>query len=333
MVTYDSIAADSAVNEQMYLWNNDKDDFILADGKQGLQPFRYYLQYIEKSNGEVEKHESTDWGRTQTEAADSTSQQAARRLVARRAPLSTLTAEGWQPIILDPRESQEVTAEMLEDYDILCLWDLYDQKADNNQCAVSVIYVPVTAGFNLPYFAPLLVRAKHADAKPLVTEQMAREIDALLTVYEEGVEQDEIAEALEKYHYWGSTFNGRYDVWPCTLPENDSELNEYGALAFANKGDGNYFSRVPASDSYTMQPMSYCFTAYDAKTFENLPLANDRIEIVVMDIPAEILGVETIDTRNMRDRRMSGNTYNLNGQKVSDSYRGIVIKNGRKIRR
>lgn len=333
MVTYDSIAADSAVNEQMYLWNNDKDDFILADGKQGLQPFRYYLQYIEKSNGEVEKHESTDWGRTQTEAADSTSQQAAKRLVARRAPLSTLTAEGWQAIILDPRESQEVTAEMLEDYDILCLWDLYDQKADNNQCAVSVIYVPVPAGFNLPYFAPLLVRAKHADAKPLVTEQMAREIDALLTVYEEGVEQDEIAEALEKYHYWGSTFNGRYDVWPCTLPENDSELNEYGALAFANKGDGNYFSRVPASDSYTMQPMSYCFTAYDAKTFENLPLANDRIEIVVMELPKEVLGVETIDTRNMRDSRMSGNTYNLNGQKVSDSYRGIVIKNGRKIRR
>ena len=333
IVTYDSIAADSAVNEQMYLWNNDKDDFILADGKQGLQPFRYYLQYIEKSNGEVEKHESTDWGRTQTEAADSTSQQAAKRLVARRAPLSTLTAEGWQPIILDPRESQEVTAEMLEDYDILCLWDLYDQKADNNQYAVSVIYVPVPAGFNLPYFAPLLVRAKHADAKPLVTEQMAREIDALLTVYEEGVEQDEIAEALEKYHYWGSTFNGRYDVWPCTLPENDSELNEYGALAFANKGDGNYFSRVPASDSYTMQPMSYCFTAYDARTFENLPLANDRIEIVVMDLPEEVLGIETIDTRNMRDRRMSGNTYNLNGQKVSDSYRGIVIKNGRKIRR
>jgi hypothetical protein len=52
-----------------------------------------------------------------------------------------------------------------------------------------------------------------------------------------------------------------------------------------------------------------------------------------MDLPEEVLGVETIDTRNMRDSRMSGNTYNLNGQKVSDSYRGIVIKNGRKIRR
>jgi hypothetical protein len=333
IVTYDSISADRTVKELMYLWNNDKEDFVLSDSTQGLQPFRYYLQYTNKCTGNIVKYEDTDWGRSQATAADSTSQANAKRLVVRRAPLSTLTAEGWQAIILDPRESQEVTAEMLEDYDILCLWDLYDQKADNNQCAVSVIYVPVTAGFNLPYFAPLLVRAKHADAKPLVTEQMAREIDALLTVYEEGVEQDEIAEALEKYHYWGSTFNGRYDVWPCTLPENDSELNEYGALAFANKGDGNYFSRVPASDSYTMQPMSYCFTAYDAKTFENLPLANDRIEIVVMELPKEVLGVETIDTRNMRDSRMSGNTYNLNGQKVSDSYRGIVIKNGRKIRR
>jgi hypothetical protein len=78
--------------------------------------------------------------------------------------------------------------------------------------------------------------------------------------------------------------------------------------------------------------MSYCFTAYDGRSFDNLPLANDRIEIVVMDLE-EGTGIETIDTRNMQDRRMSGNTYNLNGQNVSDSYRGIVIKNGRKIRR
>ena len=41
IVTYDSISADRTVKELMYLWNNAKDDFILADGKQGLQPFRY----------------------------------------------------------------------------------------------------------------------------------------------------------------------------------------------------------------------------------------------------------------------------------------------------
>ena len=222
---------------------------------------------------------------------------------------------------------------MLEDYDILCLWDLYDQKADNNQCAVSVIYVPVPGDIELPYLVPLLVCAKHADAKPLVTEQTARDIDALWAEAVEQVGEEEMESMFDEFHYWCSTFGGRYDVWPFSMPEKDSVLNEYGALAFANKGDGNYFSRVPASDSYTMQPMSYCFTAYDARTFENLPLANDRIEIVVMELPKEVLGVETIDTHNMQDSRMSGNTYNLNGQKVSDSYRGIVIKNGRKIRR
>ena len=298
-----------------------------------MQPFRYYLQYTTKGTGNIVKYEDTDWGRSQATAADSTSQANAKRLVVRRAPLSTLTAEGWQAIVLNPRRSQEVTAEMLEDYDILCLWDLYDQKADNNQCAVSVIYVPVPGDIELPYLVPLLVRAKHADAKPLVTEQTARDIDALWAEAVEQVGEEEMESMFDEFHYWCSTFGGRYDVWPFSMPEKDSVLNEYGALAFANKGDGNYFSRVPASDSYTMQPMSYCFTAYDARTFENLPLANDRIEIVVMELPKEVLGVETIDTHNMQDSRMSGNTYNLNGQKVSDSYRGIVIKNGRKIRR
>lgn len=333
IVTYDSISADRTVKELMYLFDNDKEDFVLSDSTQGLQPFRYYLQYTNKGTGNIVKYEDTDWGRSQAEAADSTSQANAKRLVARRAPLSTLTAEGWQAIVLNPHSSQKVTAEMLEDYDIMCLWDLYDQKAANNQYAVSVIYVPVPADFELPLLAPLLVRAKHADAKPLVTEQTARDVDAMLAEAIAQVGEEEVGSLFEEFHYWCSTFNGRYDIWPFSMPEKDSELNEYGALAFANKGDGNYFSRVPASDSYTTQPMSYCFTAYDARTFENLPLANDCIEIVVMDIPAEILGVETIDTRNMQDRRMSGNTYNLNGQKVSDSYRGIVIKNGRKIRR
>lgn len=333
IVAYDSISADRTVKELMYLWNNDKEDFVLSDSTQGLQPFRYYLQYTNKGTGNIVKYEDTDWGRSQATAADSTSQANAKRLVVRRAPLSTLTAEGWQAIVLNPHSSQKVTAEMLEDYDILCLWDLYDQKAANNQYAVSVIYVPVPADFELPLLAPLLVRAKHADAKPLVTEQTARDVDAMLAEAIAQVGEEEVGSLFEEFHYWCSTFNGRYDIWPFSMPEKDSELNEYGALAFANKGDGNYFSRVPASDSYTTQPMSYCFTAYDARTFENLPLANDRIEIVVMDLPKEVLGIETIDTRNMRDSRMSGNTYNLNGQKVSDSYRGIVIKNGRKIRR
>jgi hypothetical protein len=220
---------------------------------------------------------------------------------------------------------------MLEDYDILGLWDLYDQKAGNNQYAVSVIYVPVPAGFELPYAAPLLVRAKHADAKPLVTEQMAREIDALLTEMAEQNSEEEVEAVFNELHYWCATFNGRYDIWQFVLPEKDDLLNEYGALAFAENASDKYFYRVPASDASTMTPMSYCFTAYDARTFENLPLANDRIEIVVMDIPAEVLGIEDVRGKMDDVKGKRNAVYNLKGQKVSDSYRGIVIKNGRKV--
>lgn len=329
--TYDSISGDRTVKELMYIWDNAKDDFVLGDGETGLQPFRYYLQYIEKSTGKIEKFEDTDWGHSQAEAADSTSQANAKRLVARRAPLSTLTAEGWQPIFLDLFGSQEVTAEMLEDYDILGLWDLYDQKAANNQYAVSIIYVPVPADFELPYAAPLLVRAKHAGAKPLVTEQMARELNALLAEMAEQNSEEEVEAVFNELHYWCSTFNGRYDVWQMLMPEKDSLLNEYGALAFAENASDKFFYRVPTSDNATMTPMSYCFTAYDARTFENLPLANDRIEIVVMDLPAEVLGIENVQRSTFNVQRAA--SYNLNGQKVSDSYRGIVIQNGRKIRR
>ena len=80
-----------------------------------------------------------------------------------------------------------------------------------------------------------------------------------------------------------------------------------------------------ATGGVSMQPMSYCFTAYDATTFENLPLTNDRIGIIVYDRSQdEPTGVE--DVRGKTD-----GVYNLQGQKVDDSYRGIIIKNGRKI--
>ena len=328
IATYDSISADKTVKDMMYLWNNDKNDFVLSDSTKGVGPFRYYLQYVEKSTGKIEKYEDTDWARKQSNSGGS--QQAPQRRAELRAPLSTLTAEGWQPIFLDLFGSQEVTAEMLEDYDILGLWDLYDQKADNDQYAVSAIYVPVTAGIELPYGAPLLVRAKHADAKPLVTEQRAREIDALLTeiVEQTGEEEESVFDDL---HYWCSTFAGRYDVWQMVMPESDRLLNEYGALVF-DENNQNFYRLAP-SDGFIMHPMSYCFTAYDAHTFENLPLANDRIEIVVYDYSeqSDPTGIE--DVRGKRDdvRGKTDDAYNLSGQKVGNNYRGIIIKNGKKV--
>ena len=197
--------------------------------------------------------------------------------------------------------------------------------------AVTVVYVPVEAGMTMPLAAPLLVRAKQADAAPLVTEEMGREMESALKWIGEQ-DEDELQEIYGEMHYWCSTFNGRYDVWQFPMPENDSVLNEYGAFIFADKGDDQYFYRVLASDGYSMKPMSYCFTAYDARTFENLPLANDRIEIVVLDLLSDDpTGIETVYTNTAQDGNRQGEQYNLQGQKVGDGYRGIIINNGRKV--
>ena len=179
----------------------------------------------------------------------------------------------------------------------------------------------------MPLAAPLLVRAKQADAAPLVTEEMGREMESALKWIGEQ-DEDELQEIYGEMNYWCSTFNGRYDVWQFPMPENDSVLNEYGAFVFADKGDDQYFYRVLASDGYSMKPMSYCFTAYDARTFENLPLANDRIEIVVMALPEDATGIKEVRDKKADGR---GHTYNLQGQKVGDSYRGIIIWNGHKV--
>ena len=66
MVTYDSLAADSTIRQKkMYVWNTEKADFVLGDSTMRLQPFRYYLQYIDKGTGNFEEYEQTDWARRQ----------------------------------------------------------------------------------------------------------------------------------------------------------------------------------------------------------------------------------------------------------------------------
>ena len=351
VATYDNIAADKAKENLMYIWDNDKGDFVLGDGTTGVQPFRYYLQYVDKATSNLEEYEQTDWARRESRETISHQPSAISHQGARRAPLTTMAAEGWQPIILDPRGSQEITAKMLDDYEILGLYDLYDveDETDESRMAVTVIYEPIARSMTLPYAVPLLVRAKRADVEPLVTEQMGREVDALLTAATAEMTEDEAMEAFEGIHYWCSSFTGRYDVWQFAMPEKDALLSEYGALVFGDTGDEQFsdqgsecgvafFYRVAASDGYTMRPMSYCFTAYDARTFENLPLANDRIQIVVLD-PEELqTGVQDVRSEKADEfatphsaLQRRSDSYNLQGQKVSDHYRGLVIKNGRKV--
>ena len=329
MVTYDSIAADRAVKELMYVWSDSAAGFILSDGAQGIMPFRYYLQYTNK-DGDLLSYERTEWALKQQGDNEANARALASRRTAQRAPLSAMTAQGWQALFLDPRSSQVFTDKMCEDYDILALYDLYDTEdtttPESANMAVKVVYVPVEAGMKLYPTYPLLVRAKQADAEPLVTEQAVAELDSLLT---ELTKDEEISTALDELHCWYATFNGRYDIWPMVLPENDNLLNAHGALTFADSGTDQYFYRVPASDGYTMKPMSYCFTAYDARTYKKLPLKGDRIEIVVLDPSATDTGIDNVQRSTVNVQRSS--TYNLQGQKVGDSYRGIVIQNGRKV--
>ena len=336
MVTYDTIPADRTVKELMYVWRDSVGDFVLGDGQTALQPFRYYLQYVDKATGHLEQYEQTDWARQEArrKSSGSTQQPIARRKEARRASLAEMTAQGWQAVFPHEKE-MEITENLLDKYEILTLYDLYDQKATaadgQNRMAVTVVYVPVEAGTTLPLAAPLLVRAKDADTEPLVTEEMGRELDTALKWIGEQ-DEDELQEIYGEMHYWCSTFNGRYDIWQFPIPESDNVMNELGALVFADKGDDQYFYRLPASDGYSMKPMSYCFTAYDARTFENLPLANDRIEIVVLDILSDDpTGIETVYANTAQDGNRQGEQYNLQGQKVGDGYRGIIINNGRKV--
>ncbi|MBQ9204744.1 MAG: hypothetical protein IJ155_10965, partial [Prevotella sp.] len=225
---------------------------------------------------------------------------------------------------------------MLKDYDILYLSDIYEQKDMDDRYDVSLIYEPAEEGETLPYAVPLLVRAKREGAEPLVTAEMGADLIAVMREALEELDEDEREAATESlfedYHYWCSTFAGRYDVWQMLLPENDNLLNEYGALVFANNVAPRNFYRVGAGNGFTMQPMSYCFTAYDNKTFENLPLSNDRILIVAYGYtePSDVTGISLSPNPSSKGEG-SGDSYNLQGQKVDDSYRGLIIRNGRKI--
>lgn len=338
VVTYNTIGRDRLKKEMAYVWDSSKGDFVLSTGDKSLQPFRYYLQFTDM-RGNPEQYERTDWARHQkkrNEASQGGAQQAPRR-----ASLSELQAEGWKPIYLSTNKEQVITQEMLDDYEMLALYDVYDAEASDaeneGRYAVTVFYEPLEVGTTLEPALPLLVRAKHADAEPLVTEEMGRLIDSVLREIDEAVEAGDI-DRIENYeevlgpHYGCATFTGRYDIWQMPMPEDDNILNELGALTFADGGDKQYFHRVAASDGYSMQPMSYCFTAYDPRTYENLPLVNDRIEVVLPAGTGEGTGIETVQDSRFKVQDSEA-TYNLNGQRVNSSYRGIVIQNGRKVLR
>ena len=334
MVTYGNIPADSTAKAMMYVWNNGEKDFKLSDGTQGIIPFRYYLQYVDKATGNLEEYEQTDWARKEQKYKDATQRPVTRAAATRRAALSEMAVQGWQPIFLIGNPLT-VTAETLEDYDILLLSDLYDQEAASGtgeqQFDVALVYEPAEEGTEIDPGIPLLVKARSTDAEPLVTDEMVNELEKALTELTESENEEDFYALLDVLHYSYSTFKGEYDLWLMPLPESDRVLNEFGAFTFADKGYDQFFWRVPDSDATSMTPMSYCFTAYDVRTYENLPVSNDRIEIVVYDTSNTGTGIKEVEDVSAKRADAGSDAYNLQGQKVSDAYRGIVIKNGRKV--
>ena len=56
-----------------------------------------------------------------------------------------------------------------------------------------------------------------------------------------------------------------------------------------------------------------------------------KVREIRMNLGDDVTGVTLIDNGQLTIDNYSGATYNLSGQKVSDDYKGIVIKNGKKI--
>lgn len=331
--TYENIPATTAQDVLLYAWDADLQDMTLSGDvstPDPIQPFRFYAQFYNNEYQNFVKYGQTTWSKQQSYSASRT---APMRLAA-------AVADGWQPVFLDPRQPQSITARMLDNYEVACLIDVtgevVNKDADIPLNAVSLVYQIVDSRMELPTALPLLVRAKRSDAVPLVDEKTGAELDsiyeqALLSMYDEDYENIEAEELVSKVpHYWCASFDNRLDIWPLTSPEKYADLAEWDCMIF----DDNYFEQsfcyVDADDSRTTAPMSYCITVLDANTFEPLPLMGNRVFVEFIQPAGESSGInEAADTAQKSKKR--GGIFNLSGQRVDASYKGIVLQNGKKI--
>ena len=308
--TYDNIPAKEAANNLIYRWNGTKQEFELADGGD-IPPFRFYLQFYNKTNKEFVKYTQTEWGKK--EAAES-GNRAAKASAPRRA--ANVMADGWQPVFLDPRQPQSITASMLDYYEVACLTDVnadvFDEEADEPLAVVSLVYQQVDSHTDIPAALPLLVRAKRSDAKPLADAQTGDELDDADT---------------DLPHYWCAAYGNRLDIWALPSSERYADLSEYNAMMFEDNYFDQSFLYADATDNRATAPMSYCITVLNEDTYERLPLIGDRVYVEFLPAASETTGIETVKSEKIKDKSY----YNLSGQRVDASYKGIVIQNGRKV--
>lgn len=304
-VTYDGVPAATAKDNLMHdTWDNQKKLFVPADGTADIQPCRFYLQFYNKVEKKYVTYAETGWGK---HGIASTSQSTAPRR------LAEAMADGWQPIFLDPRQPQSVTARMLDYYEVACLADARSEsvgeEGDEPLSVVTLVYQMVDSRMELPAALPLLVRAKRSDAEPLVDEKTGTEI-----------------EAFEMPHYWCATFGERLDVWPLPSPAKYADLAEYGCMMFNDSYYNQSFLYADGTDSRTTTPMSYCITVLNSNTYDLLPLMGNRVNVEFIGA-SEATGITQPSSLTTHPSPL----YNLNGQRVGASYKGVILQNGRKV--
>lgn len=326
---YDSIPAKIAHEGLMYAWNPIKLEFECSDSF-SIDPFRFYVQFYNSDKHKFVTFANTNWGRKYAKSLAKSTQQAPRRL-------ASVVADGWQPVILDPRYPQSVTADMLDNYEMAYLTDVNAQTlsedADAPLYVVSLVYQMVDSEEELKTAIPLLVRAKRSDAKPLADEQTGAEIDALLLmsmIVDDDYVRDTELDDFRMPHYWCASFGNRLDIWPMPSPERYADWADFGCMLFDDNDYEQSFNYPDITDNRTTTPMSYCISVFNTDTFEPLPLLGNRVfvEFVGAD---EATGIENVQTSNLKPQ--TSKAYNLSGQRVSASYKGIILQNGRKIYR
>ena len=336
---YDTIPAKTVSDELMYAWNGTQQEFVLSNGSTSILPNRFYLQFYNTTSKKFVKYSQTQWAKMEN-ATPSTQAKASRRLAA-------AVADGWQPIFLDPRQPQSITARMLDYYDVAYLADIrgevLDEEDDEPLSVVSLVYMMADDRMDLPAALPLLVRAKRSDAEPLVDAKTGAELEELLMKmmeeedetdegYDEDYDEDyDDEDALDIPHYWCASFDNRLDIWQLPAPERYADLYEYGCMMFNDNSYDQSFVYATANDTRTTSPMSYCITLLNAKTYELLPLLGDRVCVEFL-VPAETTGVNDATRLNDKGQMINDKViYNLSGQRVSKPTKGLYIVNGRKM--
>ena len=330
--TYENIPAMIAKSELMYTWDTGRQEFGLVSDSlwTDITPYRYYLKFYNQSTKKYETYEDTWWAQNNNASNGKTTTAAPRRL-------ASVVADGWQPVFLDPRQPQSVTARMLDYYEVAYLADIRgevaDETSDNQLSLVSLIYQMVDSRMELPAAIPLLVRAKRSDAEPLVDSKTGAELDSLMMqslIHELLEEEGEEAgtPAFEMPHYWCASLGNRLDVWPLPSSEKYADLAELGGMMFEDNYFDQSFTYATADDTRTTTPMSYCITVLDTDTYELLPLIGDRVSVEFVG-SGEATGIDTVQRSTFNVQRST--PYNLSGQRVSKPTKGLYIMNGRKV--